>query len=436
MKTSIITVSSISILLAGLTSLAALEAHAAATVASGYDADAVLKGAVRYRHMNSNGNGQREIYIGVPSLDVAANRNTGDVVWGTGKHVLFTYDASTGVLSTTVGTGASAVTVTRNVGSLAELNYLLIKVQRNQMGGGGMGGGGMMHGPIYFNNVKLNGTPLSPINNFEGAPSGARWNVTGENLSAGFTMEGDIVLSGMQPGMDMNHVELSVGYTDQAGPQVTSIGVVPNPAILNGTTTLRATVDDTAVGNHPIQSAEYRLNDGAWTAMIAQDGAFDSVTEDVEAELPATQLGSNEACVRGTDSKGNVTNPPKCTTFMVTYQFNGFQEPITNGPVNVAKAGQAIPAKWRLTDANGMPIEAASSFTGLYSYPVDCGSLVGDANDAVEEYAPGNSGLQYQGNGFWQFNWKTPKNYTGTCRALLVEFDSGVGSPIVLFRFK
>ncbi len=417
---------------AGLTLFAAAETYAA-SVASGFDAEALLKGAVRYRHMNSNGM-QKEIYIGVPPLDTAANRNTGDVSWGTGKHVLFTYSA--GVLSTTVGTGLSAVTVTPTGGSLGELNYILINVQRNQMMGGGMGGGGMMHGPIEFKNVKLNGTSLAP-DSFVGEASGAKWNVTGEILSDGFTMEGDIVLSGMQPGMDMNHVELSVGYTDQTGPQVTSIAVDPNPAILNGTTSLRATVDDAAVGNHPIQSAEYRLNDGPWTALAAQDGAFDAVSEDVEAELPATQLGSNEVCVRGTDSKGNVTNPPTCTTFMVTYQFEGFFEPINNSLLNTAKAGQAVPTKWRLTDALGAPIEDQSSFAGLYSYPVDCESLMGNAADAIEEYAPGNSGLQYKGDGNWQYNWKTPKTYAGTCRALYVEFDSETVSPaIVTFQFK
>jgi len=415
---------------AGLTLFAAAETYAA-SVTSGFDADALLKGAVRYRHMNSKGM-QKEIYIGIPPLDTATNRNTGDVSWGTGKHVLFTY--SDGVLSTTVG---SAVTVTRNVGSLAELNYILINVQRNQMmgGGGGMGGGGMMHGTIEFKNVKLNGTPLSP-DSFTGAASGAKWNVTGGNLSDGFTMEGDIVLSGMQPGMDMNHVELSVGYTDQTGPQVTQIGVDPNPAILNGTTNLRATVDDAAVGNHPIQSAEYSLNGGDWTAMIAQDGTFGDIREDVEAELPATKLGSNEACVRGIDSKNNVTNPPTCTTFMVTYRFDGFFEPINNSLLNSAKAGQAVPVKWQLTDALNAPIEDQGSFVGLYSYPVDCQSLAGNATDAIEEYTPGNSGLQYKTDGKWQYNWKTPKTYSGTCRAMYVEFDSGALSPIVTFQFK
>jgi len=71
--------------------------------------------------------------------------------------------------------------------------------------------------------------------------------------------------------------------------------------------------------------------------MAAQDGGFDGISEYVIAELPATKLGSNEVCLRGTDSNGNVTEPPVCSTFLVTYQFEGFKEPIANDLINTAK---------------------------------------------------------------------------------------------------
>jgi hypothetical protein len=56
--------------------------------------------------------------------------------------------------------------------------------------------------------------------------------------------------------------------------------------------------------------------------------------------------------------------------------------------------------------------------------------------DAVEEYAPGSSGIQYNGDGYFQFNWKTDKAYATKCRALYVLFDSGAGSPAAFFEFK
>jgi hypothetical protein len=36
--------------------------------------------------------------------------------------------------------------------------------------------------------------------------------------------------------------------------------------------------------------------------------------------------------------------------------------------------------------------------------------------DAVETYS-GETRLQYLGDGYWQFNWKTLKSYAGQCRA-------------------
>lgn len=425
---------------AGLTLFAATDVYAA-RVASGSDQDALLKGAVRYRNLSSANTGMgmnqtnpKEVYIGKVPLSTTNNRAEGDVTGGMGKAIVLSYNPATQILSTTVGT----VTVSKNVGALDTLNYILLNVQNNSStSGGGMSGGGMGGGStpptVALNDVKLNGIALVPAS-FVGAANGAKWNVTGEDLSQGFILQGSIALTGTQPSLDTNHIEISVGYSDQTGPSIDGIGVNPNPAIINGTTTLRATVSDASTGNNKITGAEYSLNGGAWELMGAQDGGFDSVSEDVIAELAATQLGSNEVCIRGTDAKNNVTTPPTCSTFLVSYQVEGFVTPLNNDLINTAKAGQAVPAKWRLTDADGLPIEDAASFTGFYSYPTNCETQT--PHDAVEEYAPGNSGLQYKGDGQWQYNWKTPKTYWGTCRAMYVEFNSGAISPIVQFQFK
>jgi len=42
--------------------------------------------------------------------------------------------------------------------------------------------------------------------------------------------------------------------------------------------------------------------------------------------------------------------------------------------------------------------------------------------DALEDYA-GESGVQYLGDGNWQFNWKTLKDYAGQCRTLTLELS-------------
>jgi hypothetical protein len=50
-----------------------------------------------------------------------------------------------------------------------------------------------------------------------------------------------------------------------------------------------------------------------------------------------------------------------------------------------------------------------------------------DPQDAIETYT-GNSGLQYLGDGYWQFNWRTPRSYAGTCRVMSLNLADGPGT--------
>jgi hypothetical protein len=113
--------------------------------------------------------------------------------------------------------------------------------------------------------------------------------------------------------------------------------------------------------------------------------------------------------------------------------FTGFSQPIDMAARNIAKAGQTIPVKWRMTDANGVPVSDPASFVNLQSQTGSCEA--GVPSDAVETYSA-SSGLQYLGDGYWQFNWKTPKSYAGKCRSMYVEFQGGLTSPTVTFQFK
>jgi hypothetical protein len=218
---------------------------------------------------------------------------------------------------------------------------------------------------------------------------------------------------------------------------VSSLRVNAN-ACLNGALTIEANADDATTGNSKIQSASYQLNGSAWYLMSAKDGVFDTATEDVTATTTATLVGMNEVCVKAKDALNN-ESAATCTQFAVGYAFTGFLPPIDNNDVlNAAKAGQTIPAKWRLTDCAvpPNPIADPTSFAGLYSYPVDCTDLQGNPADAVEEYAPGSSGLVYAGDGYWHFNWQTPKSYANQCRVMYLEFNSTTTSPAAKFKFK
>jgi hypothetical protein len=225
---------------------------------------------------------------------------------------------------------------------------------------------------------------------------------------------------------------------DTLGPVTSAVAVAPNPAAINTSVTVTAMVDDTTTGGSNIQSAEFNLNGGAWTAMSASDGVFDTVLENVTASFTLTQAGDNQVCVRGTDVAGNV-GESVCTTLSGQYQFTftGFRWPIRMGQDNRVNAPRAIPVKWKLTLTDGgTPVSDPSSFVALKSYQVDCTTRVGDPSTAVMGTTPGNAGLRYLGSGNWLFNWKTLKTYRGTCRMMFVEFNDGQLSPTVLFRFR
>ncbi len=116
------------------------------------------------------------------------------------------------------------------------------------------------------------------------------------------------------------------------------------------------------------------------------------------------------------------------------YSFLGFSAPVENPNVlNVAKAGQTIPRKWRLlqddqpvTDLSGVSVSVANHTCGL-----------SETHSLEGESATGNSGLQNLGDGYYQFNWATPKSYANSCKQLTLTLP-GITldpAPQALFKF-
>jgi hypothetical protein len=126
------------------------------------------------------------------------------------------------------------------------------------------------------------------------------------------------------------------------------------------------------------------------------------------------------------DDTANYNNTSKDVTIDVAYKFTGFFQPVDNLPtLNSANSGQAIPLKWRITDVNGNPV------TNLASVNMTAASFacaLGATPDQLEEYAAGNSGLLNQGNGYYQFNWKTPKTYAQSCKTMKLDLGEGPGN--------
>jgi Putative Ig domain/Beta-propeller repeat len=160
----------------------------------------------------------------------------------------------------------------------------------------------------------------------------------------------------------------------------------------------------------------------------------------VEATLSLSGGDSNgvgrftATCSGGQDNAGNIA-PPVSVVYSVGYTFIGFGAPVDNPPVlNTSKAGQTIPLKWRITDTNGLPILNLGSVKVTV---VDLSCSLGSTTDQIEEYSAGGSGLQNLGDGYYQFNWKTPKAYAESCKQMKLDLGEGAAfEHIVLFQFK
>ena len=77
---------------------------------------------------------------------------------------------------------------------------------------------------------------------------------------------------------------------------------------------------------------------------------------------------------------------------------------------------------------------AAAATLALLAIP---SALHAQKADLIEEYASGASGLRNMGGGNYQFNWKTPTNYVGSCKNIGLDFRGGyVEVALANFNFK
>ena len=296
-------------------------------VSPGTDPSAVLLGGVRYREL-ATGN-DPEVFIGVPDLGDAARRTGADLTWSSSNAITFTYNPLLDKLTTTVDNGTSDWTV-------EYLNYA--DNVRDLVFGGSQALADEALGKLNYMQIDIRLQEGSPAQaslddvyldtNLLGSFSGVNkttvsWQVNGYDLSSGFTLTGTLNLANVtSPSAELNKVDITIGNVnaDVFNPTVSNVVSTPNMQTGGGSVTLTATVDDSGSGGSIIQSADYSLDSGAWTPMSAVDGAFDSQTEDVTADLlvPAVD-GAYGLCVRGTDSANN-TSTEQCTTLYVDSQ--------------------------------------------------------------------------------------------------------------------
>lgn len=127
---------------------------------------------------------------------------------------------------------------------------------------------------------------------------------------------------------------------------------------------------------------------------------------------------------------GSLDSAPATVSLSVIrpLRLQGFGTPIeeaSSGIVNLAKAGRIIPLKFRITDANQNGVFLPEL---VVDGTLTNTSAAGAPTDEVEFYAAGESGLLYMGNGYYQVNWLTYREWTNSTRLLTLSFDAAYNS--------
>jgi hypothetical protein len=199
----------------------------------------------------------------------------------------------------------------------------------------------------------------------------------------------------------------------------------PATIVVGGTLDLGVVFDD--AGGNDTHTAAIECEAGTGFS------ALGAVTSPLDAGCTFATVGPRTIRVRVTDDDGG--SALAAWDITVVYGFTGFLAPVQRpNTLNPYRAGQAIPLKWRLTDFLGNPVTTLGGVT-LRAAGLACpqGISIGQ----VEEYAPGGSGLQNLGDGYYQLNWKTPASYASSCKTIALEFAPGYRTgPLANFTFK
>jgi hypothetical protein len=171
---------------------------------------------------------------------------------------------------------------------------------------------------------------------------------------------------------------------------------------------------------------------GTYEAVLTVDGDREGTTSVTLSPDASGEVAF--AVTRDAVGQHSMRIGPLSGSFLVTYAFAGFRPPVENrdpsgDPIlNVVKAGQAIPLKWRLADAAGVPVTTLAS-AQVSAIELDCST--GRTTDALEQETGESSDLQNLGDGNYQLDWKAPASYVGSCKRLRLDlFEGSASTPV------
>lgn len=179
--------------------------------------------------------------------------------------------------------------------------------------------------------------------------------------------------------------------------------------------TFTAKIDKTTPTVTCPSSPVYVLNDrhASLSATVA-DTLSGPTSTTASATPDVSKLGGGTVDVTGADVAGN--EKTSTCSYTVRAIFTATNAAADGSGFAKAKAGSAVPLKWRLTDANGAGVTGLTATNlAAASTGVTCTSTDTEIAEAV---AAGSSSLQDLGDGHYQYNWKTASTWGGTCRKL------------------
>ena len=265
---------------------------------------------------------------------------------------------------------------------------------------------------IYFDTVRLDHTPPIVGAFADQLPNAAGW----------YRSPTTVDFDGIDHDSGIRSCDENLPIATSSSADVRTLsGHCFNRAGLMGTQTFSYRFDAVPPSLAPTVSPSIVTLGGSATASANATDQHSGVKSQECDPLDTSTPGVHTVECRATDNADNTATAT--ATYSVAYGFSGFAEPVDAAARNVAKAGRIIPLKWRVTDGNGAPI------TDLTSVSVTAASLscsVGTSEDAIEEYASGSSGLQNLGDGYYQFNWATPKSYANSCKTMRLDLGDGI----------
>jgi hypothetical protein len=154
-------------------------------------------------------------------------------------------------------------------------------------------------------------------------------------------------------------------------------------------------------------------------------GGVENVT--ITQAVDTSTLGANTVTV-GAQANMGYSSGSATVTYYVTNSYTfAFDPPVSPSPaLNVAHAGQQIPVKFDVSDANGNPVLGLKMpLVSIGFVPAACASLdaLDDTTIPVSDIV--TSGLTELGSGDYLYAWKTPTSLAGTCGQLQINLGDG-----------